>query len=264
MLKRFLIVASKKDLAGTNITTQLSQFGTFNFYLVEEDILHNEHLNLLKFEGYDFVVFASKHSSKAHTKTLSIHAPGNFSEAKMGGESRKACVSSALFQKHLFAKLHEYKEEFHLESYGITMEATHHGPLINIPCLFLEIGSTEDEWKDRRAGFVVAKALHEAIKTFEPSPYNEIAVGIGGPHYCPNFNKMQLNSNIAISHIISQYNIPFTREAVLEAIKKTYEEVDFVVLDWKGLGGAEERKALIELLDANYIQWKRSGEIDKS
>ena len=37
MFKKYLIVASKKDLAGVNITTQLSQFGNFNFYLVEMD-----------------------------------------------------------------------------------------------------------------------------------------------------------------------------------------------------------------------------------
>ena len=35
MYKNFLIVASKIDTAGINITTQMSQFGNFNFYLVE-------------------------------------------------------------------------------------------------------------------------------------------------------------------------------------------------------------------------------------
>ena len=46
MFEKYLIVASKKDLAGINITTNLSQFGNFNFYLVEESILHNENLDM--------------------------------------------------------------------------------------------------------------------------------------------------------------------------------------------------------------------------
>jgi len=36
--------------------------------------------------------------------------------------------------------------------------------LINKPCVFIEIGSTEEEWKDRRAGFVVAKTIKRAIE----------------------------------------------------------------------------------------------------
>ena len=241
----------------------MSQFGEYDFYLVEDELLYNKNINEEKFKGYDFIIFASKHSSKVSTKTLSIHAPGNFSEAKLGGEPGKVCTSSALFQKHLFLKLQEVKSEHNLHDYALTMEGTHHSPLINIPCLFLEIGSTENEWKDRKAGFVIAKALNQAIKTFTVSPYHDIAVGIGGPHYCPNFNKIQLRSNVAISHVISQYNFPLTKESLLESINKTHEEVDFVVLDWKGLGKSEEKKKLIQTLEDNYISWKKSGEIEK-
>jgi D-tyrosyl-tRNA(Tyr) deacylase len=55
--------------------------------------------------------------------------------------------------------------------------------------VFVEIGSTETEWKDRKAGFVIAKSIAETIKNFKENPYNEIAIGIGGPHYCPNLIK---------------------------------------------------------------------------
>ena len=47
---KFLIVASKLDKAGINITTQLSQFGNFNFYLVDKEIIFTENLDLEKFE----------------------------------------------------------------------------------------------------------------------------------------------------------------------------------------------------------------------
>jgi D-tyrosyl-tRNA(Tyr) deacylase len=143
------------------------------------------------------------------------------------------------------------------------MEATHHGPLIDKPCIFIEIGSTETEWKDSRAGFILAKTIHKTIKDFKENPYNEIAFAIGGPHYCPNFNKIQLKSNVAISHIIPQYALPLTDEMIKEAISKTEEEVDFAVLDWKGLGNSEQRKQVLEILDKNYVSYKKASEVNK-
>ena len=143
------------------------------------------------------------------------------------------------------------------------MEATHHGPLIEKPCLFLEIGSTEHEYTDRRAGFIVAKALLDTMEKFKPNPYNEIAIAVGGPHYCPNFNKIQFDSNVAISHVIPNYALPLTEEILKEAIEKTDEEIDFFLVDWKGLGTAEERQKTIDVLEKNYIQWKKTGDIKR-
>jgi D-aminoacyl-tRNA deacylase len=261
MYKKILIVASKLDKAGINITTQLSKFGKYDFYLVEKETIFTENLDLEKINRYDFIVFASKHASNKKEKTLSVHAPGNWRLAEFGGEKGKVCKTSAFFIKQFFEELHKNVKEYNLKDYKVTLEATHHGPLIDKPCVFVEIGSTENEWKDRKAGFVLARALHETLKNLKPNPYNEVAIGIGGPHYCPNFNKIQLNSNIAVSHIISQYAFPITEEMVKEAIEKTDEEVDLVLLDWKGLGKSEERKKIIEILDKLHVDYRRTSEV---
>ena len=63
MFKKYLIVASKLDKAGINITTQLSQFGNFDFYFVDNEIVYTENINLEKINQYDFIIFASKHQS---------------------------------------------------------------------------------------------------------------------------------------------------------------------------------------------------------
>jgi len=263
MYKNYLIVASKLDKAGINISTNLSQFGNFNFYLVDNEIIKTENLDLEKINSYDFIIFASKHQSIKGEKTLSIHSPGNWNKAEFGGKDFEVCKTSALFQKQLFEKLKNVKEEFNLKNYELTLECTHHGPLINKPCVFVEIGPTETEWKDRKAGFVVAKAISEIIKDFKENPYNEIAIGIGGPHYCPNFNKIQMDSNIAISHIIPQYALPLTEEMVQNAIAGTDEDIDLFLIDWKGLGNAEQRNQAMEVLNKFYIQKKRTSEISK-
>jgi len=261
--KKFLIVASKLDKAGVNITTQLSQFGQFKFYLVEKEIIYTENLDLEKINQYDFIIFASKHKSEKSEKTLSVHAPGNWRSADFGGQREKVCKTSALFLKQTFEKLNANAKEYNIKDYKVTMEATHHGPLIDRPCMFIEIGSTENEWKDRRAGFVIAKTISEIIAEFKENPYNEIAIGIGGPHYCPSFNKLQLSSNVAISHVISQYAFPLTEEMVAEALKKTEEEIDFALLDWKGLGNSEQRQRVISILEKLYINYRRTSEISK-
>ncbi len=261
MYKNYLIIASKLDKAGINITTQLSQFGHFNFYLVEDEVIYTENLDLEKINRYDFIIFASRHRSEKGGKTLSIHAPGNWRKADFGGKEARICKTSALFQKQFFEKLKENSEEFHLQNYDLTLECTHHGPLIDKPCVFVEIGATETEWKDRKAAFIVARTIVDTIQNFKENPYNEIAIGIGGPHYCPNFNKIQMNSNIAISHIIPQYAFPITEEMIREAIAGTEEDIDMLLLDWKGMGNGEQRQQTLEVLNKFYIQKKKTSEI---
>lgn len=274
--KKFLVVASKQDIAGINITTQLSQFRKnpllgamskdakgFDFYLVEEDILHEENLDLEKINKYDFIIFASKHEAEKGKKTLSIHAPGNWRFAKFGGKKYKAGKTSSQFMKQFFEKLHKNKEEYNLKDYEVTMEATHHGPLIEKPSAFVEMGPTENEWKDRRACFVLGKTIFDVINSLKENPYNENAIAIGGPHYCPNFNKIQLKSNFAISHVIPSYVFPLEKSMVLEATEKTEEEIDFVLLDWKGLGNKDRRQEVLDILDNLHLNYKKTSEISK-
>ena len=262
--QKYLIIASKLDPAGINITTQLSQFGDYHFYLIDTEIVGDIGVDTERINQYDFIIFASRHQSEKKEKTLSIHAPGNWREADFGGQPEKVCKTSAQFLKQAFQKLKQNADFYHLtKDYQVTLECTHHGPLIEKPCLFIEIGSTEREWKDRRAGFVIAKTISEIIKDFKPNPYNEIAIAIGGPHYCPSFNKIQLNSNVAISHVIPAYVLPLKLEMVKEALEKTQEEVDFALLDWKGLGSSEMRKQVTDILDKLYLRYERTSDINK-
>jgi D-aminoacyl-tRNA deacylase len=275
MFQKYLVVASKKDRAGMNITSHLSELREppllsswakkpgFDFYLCEEEIIYTENLDLEKIKQYDFIIFASRHKSEKGEKSLSVHSPGNFRKADFGGAEGKVCLASALFNKFLFEKLNEQAKKFEIKDYKITLEVTHHGPLIDKPCVFIEIGSTETEWGNRRMGFLIAKTIQETIEEFKENKYREIAVGIGGPHYCPTFNNIQLKSNVALAHVIAEYNMPISKEMILEAIKKTSEDVDFVILDWKGLGKSEQRQKVIDILEENYIQWKKTSDITR-
>ena len=52
-------------------------------------------------------------------------------------------------------------------------------------------------------------------------------------------------------------------EMIKEAIAKTIEDIDLVIIDWKGLGNSEQRKQVLEILDKLYIRYKRTSEIKK-
>ena len=284
-----LIIISKKDPAGMSIAKQLRKLN-IEYELVEnESIYAGDEVNE-KSKDFDFVIFATKHESAAKEKTLTIHAPGNWKQAKYGGQENKVCKTSAMFLKLLFNILNHETEKQKLKDYKISLEATHHGPLIEKPCCFIEIGSSLNEWQDEKAAEIIATTIKRALEHFAQnaslntlskdskvllnSKSNNISdnvakiakgitstIAIGGPHYCPNFNKIQLNSKYAISHIIPEYIFPLTKEIIKQAIEKTIEPVKTAIIDWKGCGKSKEREEIINILKELNLEVLRTDKI---
>ncbi|MFA5174447.1 MAG: D-aminoacyl-tRNA deacylase [Candidatus Pacearchaeota archaeon] len=265
----FTIIYGKEDLAGKNIIEnfkklsfspqiQIIEIKKHPIYLTEKDL---DKLPIPK--NNEFIVFASTHKSEKNLHSLSLHAPGNWRNNDFGGDRGKISNTSAFVLKHLFQKLNEITKQENLADYEITLECTHHGPSINTPCCFIEIGSTEEQYTDKQAGKIIAKTILSLID-FNSKTKNWIsAIAIGGPHYCPNFNKIQLNSNYAISHIIPEYSLPLTESILREAEQKTKEQVKEIVLDWKGLGNSEKRNEILNLLNKLNLKHKRTNQIEK-
>ncbi|MBM3247412.1 hypothetical protein FJZ17_02645, partial [Candidatus Pacearchaeota archaeon] len=90
-------------------------------------------------------------------------------------------------------------------------------------------------------------------------------IAIGGPHYCPNFNKIQLSnkSKIAIGHIIPEYHLPLTEAMLKEAIEKTKENTNTILLDWKGAGNSESRQKILDLCNKLGLEVIRTDQIEK-
>lgn len=256
----FAVVSSEQDIAGMNIASFVKGLPK---YITDKDIVHAESIDK-KDQGFsnpigeDFIIFASKHRG-AQEKILSLHAPGNWRDSKFGGREGKVCKTSASVLKTFFQELNKNIPE----GWQATLECTHHGPFIEKPCLFIEIGSNKENWKDKKAAKAVATTIENAVKILQDNFEYKSAIGIGGPHYCPNFNKIQLNSKYAISHIIPEYALPLTEEMLKEAISKTIEPVEIVLLDWKGLGKSEERRHALNILNRIGIKYLRTGEIEK-
>ena len=263
---RFAIAYGKQDQAGTNIVKQLKQTSftpQIPIIQLKKHPIYSDNINQEKYpelRNIDFLIFASTHKSEKNQPCLSLHAPGNWRDAKLGGKPGKICSTSSLILKYLFQQLNKNAEN--LQDYQITLECTHHGPLINLPCCFIEIGSTEKQWTDEQAGKIIAKTIL-SLQNYKPNKSYISAIGIGGPHYCPNFNKIQLNSNYAISHIIPQYVFPLTENMLKQAEEKTTEQIKTILIDWKGCGNSEQRQKIIELIRKSGLNFKRTSEINK-
>jgi len=266
---RFAIVYSKKNPASMNIVKQLKKHFLPQVLFIDtekETIFFDiSQKNFPMLKTVDFLVFACTHRSEKKFPSLSLHAPGNWRNADLGGHAGKLCMTSAIVMKYLFQQLNKIAGENPeiKEKYSITLEVTHHGPLTEIPCCFIEIGSGEEQWNDEKAGEVIAKTIL-TLQNFEPNKQNWIpTIGIGGPHYAPNFNKIQLNSEYAIGHIIPEYSLPLTESMLKEAEAKTSEQIKEILIDWKGCGKSEQRNEIVNLLEKMNLKHKRTGNVEK-
>ncbi len=142
----------------------------------------------------ELVVFLSRHKSESGKPTLSVHPIGNFADAPYGGQPGTVVDTHPAWMAGLFEALDQRDPD----GYEVTYEATHHGPYLEAPTLFYELGSTEDEWHDEDAGRVLAEALLAA----EPVEGPASVLWVGGGHYCPQVNDAVRAGEIVPGHII--------------------------------------------------------------
>ena len=77
-----------------------------------------------------------------------------------------------------------------------------------------------------------------------------------------NFNKVVLRTEIAFSHICPKFQLEnLDEELIKQSIEKTKEKVDFIVLDWKGLG--KEKQRIVEMLKNLNLEFNRADQILK-
>ncbi len=66
-------------------------------------------------------------------------------------------------------------------------------------------------------------------------------LGVGGPHYNAKFTRIALSTPTAFGHIIPKYAVSrVDTEMVKQCVERTLEKVESVILDWKGIKGADK------------------------
>src|SRR5271157_938204 len=257
MAFKVTIVVSTADSAGVNIRDRLFELapwekvteGEYRIYrsdgfeLVEIGDYHvyqdniDDKLATLGFKP-EALIFASKHRSKENRKTLTVHFTGNVAEGKFGGRPFELATPAPRIGASLLKSLRSS-----VTSFAVSYEATHHGPSsLKTPSVYVEIGSTIQEWSDKDAGKIIARA----IMNVKEEPDLPVYVGIGGNHYAPRETALTLEANIAFGHIIADHLVPLLTEDVLrQAFEKSGTKASY--LDRKSIP-REERDRIEGLI----------------
>ena len=178
----------------------------------------------LKFE---LAIFVSRHTSKTGKPTLTVHPIGNYGSAEFGGKTKTLVKSSPRLMTQLLRILKKNAKSANLY-HKVCFEVTHHGPFMNIPTLFVEVGSNEEEWKKIKPAKIVAKSVIELLESYyKKDPFfdkSPVIIGIGGGHYAPRFTDVALEKYVAFGHMIPIYQIEagnIDEEMIEKALKKT-------------------------------------------
>jgi len=210
-----VLIASTANLASMTIAEALinnSGFASTGVSLLGKPVYQKGSLLLAFFDGSivsppdldeffnpQAYIFLSTHRAESGIPALTAHTTGNFSsEADVGGNGKELGRADPALLKNYLRALAARKEE--VKGYEITMEATHHGPTsLQKPVMFVELGATEKEWKDRHAAAVIGEALLKSLA--EKEIWSKVALGFGGTHYPRKFTEMSIESDFAFSFV---------------------------------------------------------------
>jgi D-aminoacyl-tRNA deacylase len=213
-----LIITSQEDVASMNIREHLLRgwnwkeigmfsgfplfsFGDYIMATIPEIHLDRDNVDdeIKRITGREFevAIFASRHRAESKIPTLTVHPIGNYSKAEFGGLEGKLVRASP----HLMtSSLRLLKDKGADLGFGISFETTHHGPYLETPSFFIEIGSDESFWTHQKA----AEAISDVIMSVEEKR-GEVLMCAGGGHYAPRFTDLALENDVSIAHMAANY-----------------------------------------------------------
>lgn len=259
-MQDYILVASSQDLAGATMigclkadigfTASVDRKGAGESFISPShknvklrihngSLLHLENLDEVYPDASSFI-FLSKHRSDSKIPTLTCHCTGNFADNPYGGNPREIAISYPGLQKAYLKAITAARHR--VPKYDIVIEATHHGPTsLKKPVLFVELGSTEEQWADRHTASVMCETLLGILGN-RLERCKMVGIALGGTHYPTKFNKLLLESEFGLAAVASKHNLEAINEQMLnQMIEKSVEKVTHIIVDSKGLGSHKER-----------------------
>ena len=305
-----LLLASRADNASVNLHEAVIDLGGWeasenlqhgllmrhsvrpvHLLLIEKLHIHADGIDLIHEretdESVDEVLVLSRHAAKSGIPSLTVHAigvPGEVPHGEVGfagGEKGLAVPPSPRFSAIYSALRDEVSKSDMVNEFEVSLETTHHGPVLTKPTLYLEIGSKESEWIRKDASslwaVVISRVLGFSDNLAEGEWLGEgdVMVGFGGGHYAPRHSDVAIRSGIPFGHLIANYALIFDdqntestsgpwRHSLHEAIEKTRIAFPggtiFAHLDRKSFKGWQ-RNAIIAELSSLGVEVRRGKEI---
>ncbi len=171
----------------------------------------------------ELVIFMSRHSSKSERPTLTVHPLGNYHGNDLGGLPEKLVKAAPHQMSDTLRSISKIND---LEDTEVAFEVTHHGPWLDRPTFFIEVGSNEEHWNNKHAAEILAKALMDDVKSDYPA-----VIGIGGGHYAPRFTESALSRKVDFGHMIPNYHLEESDdEDIARMIRDACEATDTKVV----------------------------------
>ena len=194
---------------------------------VEDGVLGEDDLDLRwqqsTGEVVEEVVFPSRHAAASGQACLTLH-PIGIPQVAIGDEipyggKAQSCPPPSSRIAAWWRELQNTTPESICDKFDLSLEVTHHGPWLSVPCLFIEVGSTAENWPHQGAADVLADiiwrglgldggngfgAWDESIHSGQP-----VMVTLGGGHYAPRGNKTASIEGAWLGHMLANYALPF-------------------------------------------------------
>ena len=196
-------------------------------WFLPERILWEDHLDKRWFaetnEKVLEVIFPSRHAAKSGTPCLTLHPIGvphldHSKTPEFGGESGLAPPPSTRLGPWWRLLKSKWNEQS-IPDFTLSLEVTHHGPILSVPCLFIEVGSTKEYWPHEQAAKLLSDIIWEGLGLSgtseigrwdkESHSAHPVLVTLGGGHYAPKGNKLASEENVWLGHMLANHSIPF-------------------------------------------------------
>lgn len=251
-LKNPVILTTKHNICGRNIRqsliekwkfeetpesfdgTPIFQYKNIRLVYSEKDVIVSDHCDSLL---ADMLIFGSRHKSATNKPSLLTHITGNLSDDNShGGNPFEISFGSTRAIRETYLSLKNEKENHKLENFEVTVEATHHGPTsMKTPLIFVEVGSTENEYNNKQAIMAVTNSIMKLCLNKEEEEITP-CICFGGGHYATRFNELMEITPVAIGHILPKYQKEnITTTIVEQMIDKTIEKVKWAIIDRSSL-----------------------------
>ncbi|MDE1761892.1 MAG: hypothetical protein KGH59_03445 [Candidatus Micrarchaeota archaeon] len=207
--------------------------------------------------GFEVAYFLSKHKSANGVGAFTTHPLGNWTaEAAIGGTPRELSIAAPAEMLCVLAAIAR------IDAVGIerTYEATHHGPLLRTPSLFVELGGNDAAISNVRLAHKLADAVFSALSV-KQDLQDKVVIGIGGTHYPAKFTKLALEKGYAFAHMMPKHAIlnddgSDNLGMLSQAVERSKAPPEAAVIDWKSIN-AETRNKVLKELSAIGIDYER-------
>jgi len=184
-----------------------------------------------------YALFISRHEMTNPKPIFTVHTPGTWPDVSVSNPHLVSAVFRALC-KYVY------------EPFTCAFEATHHTPNTSaVSATFVEVGSTESEWTDRKAVDVLLRSVEEALGGGLPE--NPPAMVVGDLHYV-TVADMALRGEVDLGHVVPKY-VEITLGAVKTAYRKHTAPVKKAVVFRKNVKNPT-RGEVVEFLRSQGVE----------